>query len=261
MKSASSEARKTAAFPMSAGCPTRPHGYLDRDPLLPERALGQVAGDLREADAGADAVDADAVFGQRQRGGLGDHLQAGLRRVVVDVVGVRHRVVDRADVDDHAAAPLLDPIAPRLLRAHEGRLQVGVHDEVPRLVGEVEEVHAPRHAGVVDQDVEPAKLADGLADHAGDVGALRDVGFDGDGVRARLAHRRGGVLSAGGVDVDDGDAGALARHLKGDAASDPHAAAGDQRHPAFELHASGPSRRTCRSGRGCPTGPSAGTRA
>ena len=47
--------------------------------------------------------------------------------------------------------------ARRGLGAEKRPLQVDVHDDVPVSLGQLQKRHAREHAGVVDQDVDPAK--------------------------------------------------------------------------------------------------------
>ena len=83
-------------------------------------------------------------------------------------------------------------------------------------------------AGVVDEDVEPAERLLRLGEQALDVGLLRHVGLDGDGLAA-LAGDLGddavGPFLAGGVVDDDGRP--LGRQVPGDGGADALGRAGD----------------------------------
>jgi hypothetical protein len=95
--------------------------------------------------------------------------------VVVGVVVVAGERVRRAHVHDHPAAAR-DHRPRRALRDVEDAVQDDVHDLLPLLDGDVEEVVADRDARVVDDDVEPAPSLLDLVEGAVDLARVRDVG-------------------------------------------------------------------------------------
>jgi hypothetical protein len=89
--------------------------------------------------------------------------------------------VDARDVDDHARRVVLEEAADRLARTQEGAAQAAqVDGEHPVEVRGREVLRGARDldAGVVDQDVDPAQLVDGVGEHADDVVLVRDVSLD-----------------------------------------------------------------------------------
>jgi hypothetical protein len=88
--------------------------------------------------------------------------------------------VHRSDIDDPAAATLLDHLPSRDLRAEEGALQIDRHDPVILLLGGVENAAASLYAGIVDHDVDPAERRDRLIDKHLQVGNPTRIGLDAD---------------------------------------------------------------------------------
>ena len=90
-------------------------------------------------------------------------------------------------------------------------------------------------AGVVDEDVEPAELIDGLLHRLLAELLVADVAGNGDRLAPFLLDD---LLGLGGVvmlaQIDDGDVRAFAREQRGDRAADAAVAAGDQRHLALQ---------------------------
>ena len=105
MKSASGEARNSAAFAMSSGVPARPHG------MVPTRVRTYSSETWRHVavhghEPGRDAVDVDAVRAQLHGQHLREHDDAGLRRAVVRGALAPALVGARRDRDDLAARSL-----------------------------------------------------------------------------------------------------------------------------------------------------------
>src|SRR5690606_36263052 len=116
--------------------------------------------------AGSHVVNRDAVRGQLEGHRLGHHHDRALRGVVVDEVAGWPEGVDRGDVDDAPAAPLLDHLPGCSLR-----VQVDAHDvDVEHLADHgrvgIEEGRRWEDAGVADQNVQPAEGVYGLLDAA-----------------------------------------------------------------------------------------------
>src|SRR5205814_8393229 len=85
------------------------------------------------------------------------------------------------------------------LRAEEGAGEIGVDHLVPFLELELVRRLADAHAGVVDEDVDPAKIPEDTLDHRGDRRLVGDVGDDGNRFYATL--REVGNCSSGLGDV------------------------------------------------------------
>jgi hypothetical protein len=86
--------------------------------------------------------------------------------------------MSRGDVDDAAAAALLDHLLGGNLRAEEGALEIDRHYLFVLILGRVEDRSARLDPGVVDHNVHPAKLAHRPVDEHPQVGELADIGFD-----------------------------------------------------------------------------------
>ena len=130
-----------------------------------------------------------------------------------------------------------DRLAAEHLRAEPGAAQVDVDQARPLLVGELEERHDRLDARVVDEDVEAAELFPRLVDHRLDVGALRDVAFDGDRLAALGLNPFDDVFGRlRAFDVVHGDVRAFFGEDFGDAAADAAARTSDERFLTFESH-------------------------
>ena len=165
--------------------------------------------------------------------------ERGLARVVCARERLRPDAGDRRHVDDAAAVishPCVDGVPGEPDRAHHvdvpdlaDRALVGVEDRPELRVGR----------GVVDKDIEPARLAHDLSDHrlaccrvahVPRYGERASPGGD-DGCRGRVAR-----LGVPGVECDGRPR--LCEH-GGDGETDPPAAAGDERHSPLEGEAVG----------------------
>src|SRR5215469_7271549 len=100
----------------------------------------------------------DGLFGQR----LGQSEQAGLGRRVVGLADIAGLADDRGHVDDPSGTAL-DHVLDRRLGHEEGTGQVDRDDLLPVVVAHLGHGPVDGDPGVVDQDVDPAVLADDLA--------------------------------------------------------------------------------------------------
>ena len=112
--------------------------------------------------------------------------------------------------------------------------EVGVEDEVDRLLGQVLELFVDRDGCIRDDDVEPAEALARNFDRTGDVGARTHVPGRGGGVSADGCDRSKCLVQACRVGVvgDDGCAGGREREGRG--LPDPRAGARDERDLAVE---------------------------
>src|SRR5581483_7529275 len=107
--------------------------------------------------AGDDAIHLDIVAGPGDGEGLRELDDAALARRVGQHGGAAEKGVLGADVDDLAAS-VRDHVGVTSLRELEDRLEVGVQDPVPDVVGNGFRAPAGRHARIVDQDANAAQL-------------------------------------------------------------------------------------------------------
>ena len=116
----------------------------------------------------------------------------------------------------------------------EQALQVEVDHPLPFLGGRVLDRPQEHHAGVVDDDVEPAQLVDRAVDGGDRLLLLGDVGLDRERGVPRSADLGRQALEplepAGG----DRDLGAEGGELPRGRLADPAAGAGDQRHGSIQ---------------------------
>ncbi|MDX6685138.1 MAG: hypothetical protein QOF86_1266 [Baekduia sp.] len=176
-----------------AGAPGR-----DPRPLQLEVLRRVLVGHLGGEEAGGDRVDADALAARPLLGEVAG--QAVEPRLAGAVRGLRQARGGEAqharDVDD-AAARLHDRRGG--LGHPVGAVEVDVDDAAELLGRLARGGDRGAHAGVVDEDVDAAQLADrGLDQRAGVLG-LADVGGDGDRPAARGLHQRLRVLEAVGA--------------------------------------------------------------
>jgi hypothetical protein len=87
---------------------------------------------------------------------------------------------DRGDVDD-ASAALGDHLLCDPLQAEEHALRVDAMDAIPIRLGDVHNVGAARHPGVVQQDVDAAKRRQRFTHHAVDLIQVADISLDRNG--------------------------------------------------------------------------------
>src|SRR5581483_12136511 len=125
--------------------------------------------------AGTDGIDVDVVGAQLLRRRLGEADDGALAGGVGGIGGADVALAgDRGDVDDAPALPR-NHRARDGLQAEEHPLRVHTMDAVPVGFGDIHDMGAPRHAGVVDEDVDAPVLGHGAVDHALDVGDAAHV--------------------------------------------------------------------------------------
>ena len=165
--------------------------------------------------------------------------EARLRDGVGDRGAGRPEARDRGDVDDASRALLLHHRADGLGQQHRAG-QVDVDDLGPFLVGQAVEIGEGDRlvvGGIVHEDVEPAETLHDIVDQALDLVALGHIAGKGGGRNLVLFEIAGdslGLVLALGI--DDGDVAALRRQRMTDALAKPAIAAGDDSHPALEIH-------------------------
>ncbi len=153
--------------------------------------------------------------------------------------GLRHRVgghalgdaeaQDRGNVDDRAALAGRDQPARRLLRPEQHGVEIGAEDAAPFGLGKLDGAIGVHDAGVVDEDVDHAKLGLGAVEGARHRGAIEHVGRDRGGATARLLDARLDRSEPIAAARDQRDRGARIRQHLGKAHPEPARGAGDQR--------------------------------
>src|SRR5262249_1304110 len=93
------------------------------------------------------------------------------------------------------------------------------------------------HAGIVDEDVDPAEDIDRGLHRGVDVGALRDIAAHGN---RRVADRGRGRARGLPIDVDAGNAPAFPPQRGGTALAEARRCTGDERNLVVETHATFP---------------------
>jgi hypothetical protein len=145
----------------------------------------------------------------------------------------------RRDIDDGPRPARRDERARHRLRAEKAALQVDAEHVVPLALRQFEECRAGEDTGVVDEDIGGAQGVHHRLDHALDARGLRHVALHGDGAAAEAANLPSYALRGRRiVEEVDADIGAVTREGHCDGATDSLLGARDERHLAFEPHAS-----------------------
>src|SRR5712672_3412476 len=176
-----------------------------------------------------DGVHPDATGRKLKPERLGELNEAGLRyRVGCHALGDA-KAQDRGNVDDRAPLVGHDQPACRLLRPEQGGVEVGAEDATPFGLGQLDGAIGMHHAGVVDKDVNNAKLGLGAVKRAHHRGAIEHVSRDGSGATARLLDARLDHGEPITTACDQRDRSARIRQHLGEAHPEPARGAGDQR--------------------------------
>ena len=143
-------------------------------------------------------VDADVVLAELERERAGEADETVLGRGVVR--GERRSLASggAADDDDRPAVAGLDHRRHGGFQRVEGAGEVDVDDVFPLLGGELPGPPGGHHAGVGDDDVEPAELADGVVDQALHRVQIADIGLPGQHFAPGLLHQPHGLLEVFG---------------------------------------------------------------
>ena len=190
MKRAASEQRKTTASAMSETSPSRPSGVCSTTaPTAASRSergrrsttsAGELHPHVGRHQAGIDAVDPDAVaeLARFHRGDAGHPVDRGLGGGIAGDPGKGDGRRDRGDADDRAALARraaglhgAEGVLHAERRAHH--IDLAHAREVRGL--DVDHERGDLDAGVVDENVVAAELADGLRDRLFPARFVRDV--------------------------------------------------------------------------------------
>lgn len=122
-----------------------------------------------------------------------------------------------------------------MLTDKELRTRVEAKDLVVQLLGDILGLGKGLHAGVVDDNVELAKVLDGLLKELGDLGGFGDVGLDGDGATTGLLNLGDcGQRRLGRAGIVDHDGSTTLREGFGKARTKTTAGTGDEGDLAVE---------------------------
>ncbi len=131
---------------------------------------------------------------------------------------------------------LADEHPPRaLLGPEEHGVEIGAHDVVPFLGGDIGGAGGMGDTGVVDEDSHGPERLLGLIEGAGHLGAVEHVGRDGDGLAAALFELPDGGLQLVGTARHQRHRCAVGRQHLGEAQAQAPGRAGHQRNAAFEV--------------------------
>src|SRR5215213_2646855 len=123
-------------------------------------------GHLGRDETGRDGVGVDSERAELDAEGPGEALHTHLGGRVVGLTAIAERG-DARDVHDLAVL-LLDEVLLSSLGHQERTLEVHAHDQVPVLLGHLEEQVVASDPRVVDEDVDPAQLSDDPLDRGVD---------------------------------------------------------------------------------------------
>ena len=118
--------------------------------------------ELRERGPRPQVVHGDLVRSQFRGQRATEGFNASFAGRVVTAVGLAQHGVNAGYGDDPAPVSLLNHLPSALLRTEEHAFQVGAEDEVPVILGHVNDLGETDDAGVVHQNVELAQETDGL---------------------------------------------------------------------------------------------------
>jgi hypothetical protein len=185
--------------------------------------------------ARGDGIDGDAERGELDAEVASEHFDGAFADAVSGEVREGKFFVDAADVDNFAAGFRDAVVFNESLGDEEEAFEIYVEHEVVIFFGDVPEFGALFDAGIVDEDVDAAKLPFGFGDEAFAVGNFGNVALNGDGLAAVRFKIVDNFLRAGLIGkITDGNGGAVGDKTLGDAESDALIAAGDGRYFSCE---------------------------
>src|SRR6202011_1803815 len=193
--------------------------------------------DRRVHRARADPDHEDIVLCELEACSAREHAHTALGEAVCRVAGHRPVLVHRGDVDDAAAATLLDHLLGCDLRSKEGALEVYAHDRLVLRFGRVENRGACFDPSIVHHYVHAAEPAHGGIDELLQVGKLAHIGCHADRLAAELGNLLlDGTRRLGMCHVIDHDACTVLCKFEHNRLTDPAVAAGDDRNLVLQRH-------------------------
>ena len=197
------------------------------------RQIGQGTFGIRQARG--NPVDSNQVV--RQFGSEGDG-QSAHRELGHPVRGVAQKSCRRGDVQHHAAAPFTHRITARE-SAIDHADYVHVEQTTHLGPGKRTEGLVVLHqvaAGVVDEDVDAAKLLDRGGDGGVHLVLVGDIAAQRDRLSTSCCQFVGGAVSTLEIDISDRDGGSLAGQRPGERPPKPDGAARDESGLTLESH-------------------------
>ena len=175
----------------------------------------------------------------RQLGGqcAAERLDAPFGCRVVTAVRLAQDRVDAGDGND-ASAPALGDHAPgRLLATEKHAFQIVAEDEIPILLGHVDDGRLANQPGIVDQDVESAQPRVGFGESPRHLVGEADVALNGvDLSAAKPRDLVGNLLRFVQVKVKDRHFGSFPGKRFNNGSADPGGASGHNRFLALQFH-------------------------
>ena len=164
-----------------------------------------------------------AILCETAREALDSGFGPGIQGVVLHA---RHAGRDgRGEYDSPAIGAVLESV----LRNEELAARIEVENAVEILLRDVLLDLKSFHTGVRNDEIEPAKVREGLGEESVDFGGLGNVGLDGDGAGAEGAELADDAVGGrGGFAVVDYDEGASGAEFKGYAFTDAAACSCDE---------------------------------
>src|SRR5579875_1089705 len=148
--------------------------------------------------------------------------------------------MDRAHVDDRAAALLLVHLAQACARGKEGAVKMNRYHPAPVVEGELVERIDVLDAGIAHQHVDAAIGLDQGGDGAVDLGFLRHIHAQPRRLPAGLADLARDHVRGVEVEIGDAELCALARESERDLAPDPAGGTGDDGNLVLHAHGESP---------------------
>ena len=178
------------------------------------------------------------MLGELDRQHLGQHLDPAFRRAIGDAARAAELARHRGDRDDPPARRVgAHHRACGRARREEAAEQVGAHDVLEGLEGDLEHGAAIGDPCIADRDPEWPEACLRLSDRRLALRLAGDIHAERRGGEARRRDFRRDPFRRLGLDVGDQHRGAVAREPLGDPSTDPRSATGDERRPAREPHA------------------------
>jgi hypothetical protein len=112
--------------------------------------------------------------------------------------------------------------------------QMDVHDGFPIVIGHFKEHIVANHPGVVDQDIQPAKVRNGFVNGVPHHRGISHVALKDQRLRAERANLGGHAFTSARIKIDQCHARALFGQAQGSRGTNASAGASDKRNPSVK---------------------------